>query len=86
MYSLEIVEGHFSLIAAWSRPSRSSDDGYGTTYGSCSGPNVRDVLRMAYEPLAEATPIAWMNFYKTLRDKLHLFNIVMMPFEGTVTD
>ena len=41
---------------------------------------------MAYEPLAEATPIAWMNFYKALRDKLHLFNIVMMPFEGTVTE
>jgi len=85
-YSLEIIEGHFSLIAAWSRPSRYSDDSYGPTYGARSGPNVTDALRMTYEPLAEATPIAWMNFYKALRDKLHLFNIVMMPFEGTVIE
>ena len=63
-YTLEIIEGHFSLIAAWSRPSRSSDDSYGTTYGSFSGPNVTDALRMFYEPLAEATPIAWVNFSK----------------------
>jgi len=32
-YSLEIIKGHFSLIANWSRYSRSNDDSYSSTYG-----------------------------------------------------
>ena len=69
-YSLDIIEAHVNIITMWSHSNRTPDDPYSTytVFDSRSGPNVADTLRhQNYKPLESLTPVAWMDFYKSLR-------------------
>ena len=88
-YSLDIIEAHVNIISTWSRSNCTPYDPYSTytVYNSRSGPNVVDALRHRnYKPLENLTPVAWMDFYKSLQVQVAMFNVALMPFKGTHVD
>ena len=36
-----------------------------------------------YKPVADLFAVAWMDFYKTIRIQVAMFNVALMPFEST---